>query len=296
MTAIPVVSRRQERCGAGALDPYLDLVTARLAYSRRTSAGWSLAEIPTVPTTTAWDPDSFDLAVEPSGVAHIVWNSSADLAVSDGEADVFWSRRVSGSWSPAEVVNDYAPYDGVDDYTPRVAVLSGTTAFVVWSSAFNRAGEAGFDYDLFDSKRDLSGEKAAASWGEAALLVNHFKNDQGNDYEPQLVVGHDFVEVVWESNEGLAFGSAGPDVDIFHVRIPGTSGCPANVGVGVANANGFMDSGRDENPVIEVIPGGTTVFAWESDDSFGGPLGTDLDVILGRLGEVEAGTTGFQAD
>lgn len=265
----------------------LNFQTLQLAYSHRTSVGWSSVEIPTVPTATVWNPNSFDLAVERSGIAHIVWNSSADPAVSAGEFDVFWSRRISGSWSPAEVVNDYASNDSDDDFTPRIAVLSGSTAFVIWSSAFNRTGEAGFDSDLYVSQRDLSGQKATGSWDQAALLVNHFKNDQGDDYEPQLVVGHDYVEVVWESSDGLAFGSAGPDMDIFHVRVSGTSTFPADVGVGVANANGFMDSGRDENPAIEVLPGGTSIFAWETDDSFGEVIGTDVDVILGRLGEVE---------
>ena len=261
-------------------------IGGQIVYSRRIAGVWSAKEIPTVPNATDWNPGSFDLAVEPGGVAHLVWNSWADHDGAGSDSDIFWSQRVTGTWATAELVNDYGSLDSSPDETPRVAVAPDGEVYAVWAGSHDGGG-AGSDFDLFINKRDSGSEKAASSWLESFLLLNHFGLDSGDDRAPDLAVGASTIDVAWESNDGLAFGAAGTDVDVFHVRVPRTSSLPADVGIGVANANGLADSGDDQNVAVAVAPGETVFFAWESDDTLGGQVGSDADVMLGRLGDLE---------
>ncbi len=260
-------------------------ISGQLAYARRSGMGWGLAEIPTVPSATDWNPGSFDLAVEPGGTAHLVWNSWADHVGAGSDTDVFWSRREGGVWTTAELVNDYGETDSSPDDTPRVALAPDGEIYAVWTSTYD-AGGAGSDYDLYIAKRDPPGsEKAATGWQPAFLFLDHFGLDSGEDFAPVMVVGEDAIDVAWQSDDGLGLGAAGSDIDIFHASVSRSSSLPSDVGVGLVNANAFADAGDDVGPAIVVDPAGTVFFAWESDDTVGGLLGTDRDVIVGRLGD-----------
>jgi hypothetical protein len=264
----------------------LTSISGQLTYARRTNTGWTTSEIPTVPTATDWSPGSYDLAVEPGGIAHLVWNSGADHGGAGSDSDIFWSQRVTGTWATAELVNDYGSSDSSPDETPRVAVAPDGEVYAVWAGSYDGGG-AGNDYDLFIVKRDSGSGKAASSWQGSFLLIDHFGLDSGDDRAPDLAVGAETIDVVWESDDGLAWGAAGTDLDVFHVRVPRTSSLPADVGIGVANANGFADSGDDEGVAVAIAPGGIVVVVWESEDTLGGRIGSDSDVILGRLGEID---------
>ena len=262
-------------------------IAGELAYARRTGTGWTATETPTVPATTDWSPGSFDLAVEPGGTAHVVWDSWADHGGSGSDADIFWSSRVAGSWGTAQIVNDYGTTDMVFDETPRVAIAPDGEVYAVWSSSYD-PGAAGTDADLFIAKRDPPGElKAAAAWQPTFLLLEHFQTDSGDDTAPEISVGPSTIDVVWVSDEGLAFGAAGTDLDIFHAQVQRLSSMPSVAAVGLVNANGFADSGDDAGPALAVLPGGTVVVSWESVDDLGGRVGTDFDIVMGRLGEIE---------
>jgi hypothetical protein len=289
--SIDDLAPRIEVDGSGTLHvlwyEMLSGIAGELAYARRTGTGWTATETPTVPAATDWSPGSYDLAVEPGGTAHVVWDSWADHGGSGSDADIFWSSRVAGSWGTAQIVNDYGTTDMAFDETPRVAVAPDGEVYAVWSSSYD-PGAAGTDADLFIAKRDPPGElKATAAWQPTFLLLEHFQTDSGEDTAPEFSVGQSTIDVVWESDEGLAFGAAGADLDIFHAQVQRMSSMPSTAAVGVVNANGFADSGDDNDPALAVLPGGTVVVSWESADDLGGRVGTDVDIVMGRLGETE---------
>ncbi len=264
----------------------LSSISGQLAYSQRVAGVWSAREIPTVPNATDWNPGSFDLAVEPGGVAHLVWNSWADHDGAGSDTDIFWSRRVAGMWATAELVNDYGTADSSPDDAPQLAVAPDLEVYAVWAGSYDGGG-AGTDYDLFIAKRDADTAKAASSWQGSFLLINHFGVDSGEDSAPDLAVDASTIDVAWVSDAGLGFGAAGTDTDIFHVRVPRASALPADIGVGVVNPNAFGDTGADTGVSVAVVPGGDVFFAWESTDALGIDVGTDLDIVFGRLGETD---------
>ncbi|MBG7606030.1 MAG: exo-alpha-sialidase, partial [Actinobacteria bacterium] len=98
---------------------HLSSISGQVVYSKRAAGVWGAKELPTVPTATDWNPGSFDLAVEPGGVAHLVWNSWANHDGAGSDTDVFWSQRVGTTWATAELVNDYGAADSSPDDTPR---------------------------------------------------------------------------------------------------------------------------------------------------------------------------------
>lgn len=264
----------------------LSSISGQLAYSERVAGVWSAKEIPTVPNATDWNPGSFDLAVEPGGVAHLVWNSWADHDGAGSDTDIFWSRRVAGMWSTAELVNDYGTADSSPDDTPRLAVAPDGEVYAAWAGTYDGGG-GGTDYDIFIAKRSADTLKATSSWQGSSLLINHFGVDSGTDMAPSIAVGAETIDVAWESDAVLFLGLAGTDTDIFHVRVPRTSALPADIGPGVVNPNAFGDSGADTGVSLAVVPGGDVFFAWESTDDLGIDVGTDLDILFGRLGESE---------
>ena len=262
----------------------LSSIDGQLAYAQRTAGGWSAPEVPTVPTGTDWNPGSFDLDVTPGGEPQVVWNSWADHAGAGSDTDVFWSHRVSGVWTVAELVNDYGTSDSSPEDTPRVACASDGEVYALWSTSYDPVG-GGTDMDLWLAKKELTGSKAASTWQPSVMLLSGFGTDVGNDLAPDLVVGSENIDVAWESDSPLLFNAAGSDFDIFHVSVPRTSSWPAEIGVGVANPNAFGDSGDDGGVSLAVAPGGAVFFAWHTDDTLGIGLGADLDVLLGQLGE-----------
>jgi hypothetical protein len=262
-------------------------IAGELGYARRTAMGWTATETPTIPSTTDWSPGSFDLAVEPGGTPHLVWDSSADHGGSGPDGDIFWSTRVAGAWQTAQPVNDHAATDAAFDTAPSLDVAPDGEVYAVWSSSHDPGG-AGSDSDLLISKLDAAGaEKADSPWQPTFLLLEHFQTDTGEDSMPRISVGQDTIDVVWQSTEALAFDAAGTDWDIFHAQVPRMAPLPSNTAVGVANTNAFADSGDDQYPALAALPGGTVVMAWESVDDLGGWVGTDSDIVLGRLGEAE---------
>ncbi len=264
----------------------LSSINGQIAYGRRTGGVWSAKEIPTVPNTTDWNPGGFDLVVEPGGIAHLVWNSWADHDGAGSDTDIFWTRRIASTWSTAELVNDYGAADASPDDSPRLAVAPDGELYAVWSSSYDGGG-AGSDTDIYIAKRDAEPLKATSTWQGSFLLINHFGTDSGEDTAPDLAVDNETIDVAWVSDAGLGFGAAGTDKDIFHVRVPRTSALPADIAVGVANPNAFGDTGSDNGVSLAAVPGGAVFLAWQSTDNLGTDVGTDLDIIFGRLGEEE---------
>lgn len=85
--------------------------------------------------------------------------------------------------------------------------------------------------------------------------------------------------VVWHSNENLG-GVTGGDNDVFLSRSTnnGSSWSP----VAVLNVNAGTDAGADSFPDIVTDRNGVWVAVWQSNDTLGGTIGTDWDILVSR--------------
>ncbi|MDX2435530.1 MAG: hypothetical protein QNL88_00640 [Acidobacteriota bacterium] len=227
------------------------------------------------------------IAIDRTGNLHVVFSSETDIGGTVGtDADIFYTKYDGSAWSTPELVNLAGTSDSIDDLDPRVAVAPDGELYAVWSSSYDGGG-AGSDTDIYIAKRDADPLKATSTWQGSFLLINHFGTDSGEDTAPDLAVDNETIDVAWVSDAGLGFGAAGTDKDIFHVRVPRTSALPADIAVGVANPNAFGDTGSDNGVSLAAVPGGAVFLAWQSTDNLGTDVGTDLDIIFGRLGEEE---------
>lgn len=104
--------------------------------------------------------------------------------------------------------------------------------------------------------------------------------DNGDDLAPRATTdGSGNWIVVWHSNENLG-GVTGGDNDVFLSRSTnnGSSWSP----VAVLNVNAGTDAGADSFPDIVTDRNGAWVAVWESNDTLGGTIGTDWDILVSR--------------
>jgi len=149
-------------------------------YARRSSDGtWSAAQDISASAGDVFLPK---LAVEPGGVAHVVWlDHSADTY------DVYYARRAAdGSWSAPLLVSD-GPGPSFDN---DMALDEGGAVHVTWNEY-----QAGTMY----SRRDPDG-----SWSEDTVISSHMASSSG----PQIDVdGLGRVHVTWLEN-----------IDVYYAR------------------------------------------------------------------------------
>jgi hypothetical protein len=84
---------------------------------------------------------------------------------------------------------------------------------------------------------------------------------------------------VWRSNDSLG-GTIGTDWDILVAR--STNNGVTWTAPAALNTNAATDSGGDHSPQVTTDGLGRWVAVWESDDSLGGTIGTDFDILVAR--------------
>ena len=115
---------------------------------------------------------------------------------------------------------------------------------------------------------------------DTALLQLNATSDTGTDSVPQIASdGNGTWITVWESNENLN-GSLGTDSDILFARSTDdgrTWSSPAAL-----NNNAASDTGSDLAPQIVADAGGVWICVWVSDDTLGGTIGNEADILFAR--------------
>ena len=84
---------------------------------------------------------------------------------------------------------------------------------------------------------------------------------------------------VWASDDSLG-GTIGTDDDILVAR--STDNGATWTAPAALNTNAATDSGYDEEPQVTTDGAGHWVAVWHSDDSLGGTIGTDWDILVAR--------------
>ncbi len=209
------------------------------------------------------------LATDGNGLWIAVW-----VATNGPDTDVFYARSTDAgaTWSATQPLHADAATDAGNDDHPQIVTDGAGTWIVVWDAN----ARTGADRDVFFERSTDGG----ATWSAPAPLAANATTDRGNDQRPQLATdGAGRWVVVWASNDTLG-GTKGNDFDILTARSSdgGATWSPAVP----LNTNAATDKGLDDRPQVVTDGLGTWLATWVSDESFGGALGTDLDVLTAR--------------
>ena len=123
-----------------------------------------------------------------------------------------------------------------------------------------------------------------------SLLNDYAETDVALDGSPAIASNGKEWIVVWSSDLGQLSHAGttlqlGPDYDLlFSVSIDGKSWSAAKP----LNTNATTDAGSDRHPAL-AVSGKDWVVVWESEDTLGGQLGTDVDVLVSS--STDAGKT-----
>ena len=203
-----------------------------------------------------------------------VWDSNA--LGSDRDILVARSTDNGANWTSPAPLNTNAGIDSGIDYVPQVTTDGLGTWVAVWSSTENLGGTIGTEEDILVARSVNDG----ASWTAPAALNTNAASDSGRDIDPQVTTdGLGNWVAVWSSDDYLG-GAIGTDFDILYARSTDNGAnwtLPAALNTFAAN-----DSAFDIDPQVTTDGLGNWVAVWQSDDSLGGTIGTDFDILIAR--------------
>src|SRR5262249_2563588 len=119
------------------------------------------------------------------------------------------------------------------------------------------------------------------TWTAPAALNTNASVDTGNDFVPRIATdGIGRWVSVWRSNDTLG-GTIGSDFDIL-ISLSTNNGvtwtAPAPL-----NTNAASDTGTDQFAQVASGGAGLWVAVWDSNDTLGGTIGTDSDILTARF-------------
>ena len=215
------------------------------------------------------------------------WRSQDSLG---GTIGTDWDVLVSGSvnagatWTAPAALNTNASTDSGGDYAPQITTNGAGNWVAVWGSDDSLGGTIGTDDDIFVSRSADSG-----AYRTAPVPLNaNAGTDSGGDYVPHVATdGAGNWIVTWDSFDSLG-GTIGGDFDVLVSR----SADAARPGPRprLLNATAGTDSGNDFGSQITTDGAGNWIAAWHSDDTLGGTIGTDADILYATFSEF-SGTT-----
>ncbi len=211
------------------------------------------------------------------GVWLAAWHSDATLGGIGLDFDVLFARSTDNgiTWSDPAPLNTNASTDFGADVRPRLATDGQGNWVAVWESDENLAG-SGTDYDILFARSTNNG----AAWTAPAPLNTNAATDTGGDFRARAATDAQGVWLaVWDSTDNL-IGTIGVDSDIL-VAISTDDGATWSAPAPL-NSNAGTDSGADEAPDVATDGQGNWLVAWASDDSLGGTIETDIDILVAR--------------
>jgi hypothetical protein len=205
-----------------------------------------------------------------------VWkcaNGLVDTIGYDGDIVVSRSTDNGATWTTPVALNTNAGSDsGADEY-PQVTTDGGGHWLAVWKSYDTLGGTIGTDGDILAARSTDNG----ATWTAPAALNGNAATDSGDDLNPQVTTdGAGNWVAVWAC--GL---NDFTDFDILLAR--STNNGATWTAPAALNTNAGSDSGGDWDPQVTTDGAGNWVAVWDSDDSLGGTIGTDYDILVARF-------------
>lgn len=262
-------------------------------FSRSTNNGntWSAPAVLNTKTPgSKFFDDAASIAPGNSGTWITAWSSNDPLNNTIGDDyDILFARSTNGgtSWSASAALNTDAATDKFQDYNPVVMRGNGSVWVAAWEAYdLTTFGASGPDDDIRFARSTDDG----ATWGTPSLVNSTALTDSlDDDQAPALATDHNGRWVaVWQSlNELGTTSTHGGDWDIAYAQSSddGTSWSAMRF----LNTNAGTDTGADVVPQIATDGVGNWVCVWASNDSLGGTIGNDDDILFSR--STDNGTT-----
>ena len=262
-----------------------------VASSTDNGATWSFP----VPLNTNAGTDSGDdfrshVLSDGSGGWVGVWGSRDDLGGTIGtDSDILFAHSTDNgaTWTDPAPLNSNAASDAGDNWMSHVATDGAGNWIVGWYSYDSLGDTIGTDGDILYARSSDNGMTWTAA---AALNSNAFTSDAG-DFGPALATDRSGNWVAtWHSTDSLG-GTIGADRDVLISRSTdnGETWTPA----APMTSDAAIDSGDDFPGPIAVDESGNWVAASQSNDSLGGAIGTDADIVVSRSSDGGATWTPF---
>jgi hypothetical protein len=187
-------------------------------------------------------------------------------------------------FAPPQLVSDtVANSDLGDDSEPCVATDGAGNWVAVWESQDSLGGTIGTDSDILVARSDDDG----ATWSVPFALNDYASNDSWKDWMPYVATdGAGNWVAAWAAYEDLG-GAIGSDGDILMSR--STDNGATWTTPAALNTNAGSDSGWDFEPRIATDSAGNWLAVWTSQDTAGGTIAEDRDLLIAR--SADAGVT-----
>jgi hypothetical protein len=220
-----------------------------------------------------------DIATDGAGNWVAVWRSDDSLGETIGtDYDILVARSTDGgaTWTAPAALNSNAGSDSASDGGPQLATDGAGNWVVVWISDDSLGGTIGTDSDAFVARSTDAG----ATWTTPAVLNSNAASDSRDDDSLSLATdGSGGWVAVWRSMDSLG-GTIGTDSDIIVAR--STNAGASWTAVAPVNSNAADDLAFDMYPCVATDGEGTWTAIWNSQDSLGGTIGSDLDILMAR--------------
>jgi hypothetical protein len=230
--------------------------------------------------------------VTTDGAGHwvAVWDSNDSLGGTIGtDYDILVARSTNNgaTWTAPAALNTNAATDSGGDYNPQVTTDGAGHWLAVWDSNENLGGTIGTDWDILVARSTDNG----ATWSNPAALNTNAATDSGYDWYPQVTTdGAGHWVAVWASSESLG-GTIGTDYDILVAR--STNNGATWTAPAALNTNAATDSWDDWEPQVTTDGAGNWVAVWQSNDSLGGTIGMDYDILYATESGADTDGDGF---
>jgi hypothetical protein len=220
------------------------------------------------------------LVTDTHGVWLVTWTSNDDLGGTIGtDWDCLFARSTDNgaTWSYPRPLNTNAATDSGDDTSCALTTDGQGNWVAVWMSNDDLNGTVGTDLDILFSRSTDNGINWTAP---LALNSTAYSDTVEGEGDPAITTdGHGTWVAAYSSSNDLG-GTIGQDWDILFSRsfdngATWTDPLPLN-------GNAASYGGSDWGVRLTNDGQGTWVAVWGTDDTLGGTIGTDQDILFSR--------------
>ena len=238
---------------------------------------WSAPIAVNPPDNPVYDDQEPAIASDGLGNWIVAWETDNQDAGKGADLDILASTSTDSglTWSTPVAVNDDASTDdslNAQDRTPDIATDSRGNWVIVWLESADSASPTGLDDDILWSRSVNLG----ASWSAAQAVDPNAAADTRFEYNPIIETdGHGKWVAAWEAFPALA------DRDLLIATSVSDGTAWGNLQV--LNTQALSDSGDDSLVAMAADDQGSWVAVWNSDDTLGGTIFADTDILVADL-------------